>query len=133
MARGGEHLAQNRADSLRFLVNLLVAQSLHFKTERAQLEIPSPVIAKCLLPAVILVAISFDHEAEIAPNEIRLVFADLDVDFRPGQTESPADRQEVALEVAAGAVVGNVLAERQTENVCLPNRPAQLLLGDDLA
>ncbi len=117
---------QDRGNPLGFLVDLLLTQSLHFESERAQLEVSSPVLAVCLSPAVVLVAIGFDHEPEIAPDEIRLVVADLNVDFGRGQAVSPADPQEVALEVAAGAVVENAFAERQAEHLGLPNRPSHL-------
>jgi hypothetical protein len=126
MSRRGEHLAQDRGNPLRFLVDLLFAQSLHFKSERAQLEISLPVLAVCLPPAVVPVAVGFDYETEIPPDEIRLILANLNVDFGQGQTVSPADPQEVALEVAAGAVVADVLTERQAEHLDLPNRPPHL-------
>jgi hypothetical protein len=60
ISRGGEHLAQDRRDPLRFLVDLLIAQSLNIESERAQLEISSPVVAECLLAPVVFVAIGFD-------------------------------------------------------------------------
>lgn len=107
----GEHLAQDRGNSLRFLVDLLFAQSLHFESERAQLEISSPVVAVCLLPAVEPVAIGFDHEPEIPPDEIRLESANADVDVGGRQAMPPADPQEVALEVTAGAVAVDAFAE----------------------
>jgi hypothetical protein len=119
MARGGEYLAQERGHPLRFLVDLIVAQSLHFESERAQLQISPSVVAECLLAAVVLVAIGFDYEAEVAPEEVRLVLADLNVDLRHRKAKSAADPQEVALEVAASAVVANVFAERQTDHLGL--------------
>jgi hypothetical protein len=62
MSRGGEHLAQDRRNTLRFLVDLLVAQSLHFESERAELKISPPVLAECLLATVVFVAVGFDYE-----------------------------------------------------------------------
>ncbi len=128
MRPGGEHPAQNRGDPLRFLVDLLFAQSLNFESERAQLEVASPVVAMCLSTAVVLVAVGFDHEADVPPDEICLVPTKSNVYLRHGHAVSPAGPQEVALEVAAGAVVADVLAERQTEYLCLPNRPPHLSL-----
>jgi hypothetical protein len=122
MSRGGEHIAEDRRNPLRFFVNLVVAQTLHVETERAQLEISPSVIAECLLAPVVLVAICFDYKAELAPEEVRLVLADLNVDLGHRKAKSPADPQEVSLEVAAGAVVANVIAERQAEHLGLADR-----------
>jgi hypothetical protein len=122
----GEHLAQDRGNPPRFLIDLLVAQALHVESKRAQLEISSPVIAERLLATMVLVAVGFDYEPEIPPNEICLVLANLNVDLGHWQAVSPADPQEVALEVAAGAIVVDVIAERQAEHLGLPNRPAKL-------
>jgi hypothetical protein len=130
MSRGGEHPAQDRGDLLRFLIDLLFAQSLHLESKRAQLEISSPVVAMCLLAAVIPVAVGFDYEPEVWPDEIRLVFANLNVDLGHGQPVAPADPQKGALEVTAGAVVVNVLTERQAEHLGLPNHPPHLGLRD---
>src|SRR4029077_19453614 len=107
MSRGGEHRAQERGHPLRFLIDLIVTQSLHFESEGAQLEISPPVVAECLLAAMVFVAIGFDDETAVAPEEVRLVLADLNIDLRHRKAKSPADPQEVALEVAAGAVVAN--------------------------
>jgi hypothetical protein len=60
MRLGGKDCAQDRGDPLRFLVNLLATQSLHIETERAQLEISSPVVLERLPAAVEFVAIGFD-------------------------------------------------------------------------
>ena len=133
MARGGEHFAQDRGDPLRFLVDLVFAQPLHFEAKRAQLEVAPPVVEERLSAAVVPIAVGFDYEPEIRPDEIRLVLANWNVDLGQRQAVPPADPQKVALEVAASAIAVNVLAERQTENICLPNRPSQLLLRDDLA
>jgi hypothetical protein len=126
MSRGGEYLAQERGHPLRFLVDLIVAQALHFESERAQLEISPSVVAECLLSAVVLVAIGFDHEADVAPDEVRLVLADLNIDLRHRKARSPADPQEVALEIAAGAVMADVLAKRQTKHLGLADRSPHL-------
>jgi hypothetical protein len=130
MRPGGEDCAQDRSDPLRFLVNLLATQTLHIESERAQLEISSPVVVERLPTAVVLIAIRFNHEPEISPDEIRLILAELNVDLRKRQAVSSADPQEVALEVAAGAVVWNVLTERQAEHLRLPNRPPHLSRGN---
>jgi hypothetical protein len=75
MSRGGEHYAQDPRNALRFLIDLLVAQSLHFESERAQLEISSPVHTECLLASVVPVAVGFDYETKVAPDEVRLVYS----------------------------------------------------------
>jgi hypothetical protein len=124
---------QNLRDPLRFLIDLVFTEPLYFEAKRAQLEIAPAVVEVRLPAAVVPIAVGFDHESEIRPDEIRLVLTNWDVDLRHGQAISPADPQEVALQIAAGAIVTSVLAERQATHICLPNRPSQLLLRNDLA
>lgn len=81
-----------------------------------------------MLDAVVLVAIGFDYEAEVAPEEVRLVLADLNIDLRHRKAKSPADPQEVALEVAASAVMADVPAKRQTKHLSLADRSPHLSL-----
>jgi hypothetical protein len=128
MARAGEHLAQDLGDPLRFLVDLVFAQPLHLEAKPAQLEIAPAVVEERLFAAVIPITVGFDYESKIRPDEVRLELANQNINLRRRQAVSPADPQKVALEVAAGAIVMNVLAEWQTEHICLPNRPSELLL-----
>jgi len=126
MARGGEHLAQNRCHPLRFLVDLLFAEPQNLESPRTKLEVPPPVVPKGLAAPVVAIAVRLHGKTTVAPEKVDEVRPNADVDPGKRQPMSSADPQEVALEVAAGAISANVLAERESQHVTLPNRAAKL-------
>jgi hypothetical protein len=130
MARGGEHIAQDPGDPLRFLIDLLFTEPKNLKPPRPQLEIASAIVPKGLAASVVAVAIGLDGEATVAPEKVDLVAPNANVDLRLGKSVSLADPQEVALQIAAGALSADILAKRQPKHASLPNRTAPLLLGD---
>lgn len=109
MARGGEHLAQDRGDPLRFAVNLLFAQPHDLEAVSTQLEIPASVIHECLTTAVVAIPVSLDHDALPAPEEVDQERADAHVDLGRRKAVSPTDPEKIPLQVAASAVAVDIL------------------------
>lgn len=130
MARGGEHIAQDLCDPLRFGVDLLFAEPENLKSPRAEIEIPAPVIAKGLAAPVIAIAIGLDDKPALAPEKVDQVAGGANVDLGQRQFKTPADPQEVPLQIAARAIAACVLTERQAEHVSLTNRAPQFLHRD---
>lgn len=128
MRPGGEHPAQDRGNLLRFAIDLLFAEADNLQPKGPQLQIAAPVVPKGLAPAVIAVAIGFDDQTALAPEEVDQVGPDANVDLGIRQSLTLADPQEIPLEITAGAIVEHVLPSRQSQHICLSNRLAQLPL-----
>jgi hypothetical protein len=79
---------------------------------------------------VVEVAVGFDHEPALGPEEVDQVRPDSDVHLGRRQPVAATEAQEVSLEVAAGAVAAVGLLDRQSENVRLADRPAELIRGN---
>ncbi|HEY6550106.1 MAG TPA: hypothetical protein VIY71_02780 [Solirubrobacterales bacterium] len=128
MARGGEHIAQDCGNPIRFLVNLLFAEPEHLESPCPEVEVSTPIIPKGLTAPVIAIAIGLDGEPSIAPEKIDQVAVNLNVDLGQREPVPPTDPQEVSLEVAACPIEGNLRTKGKAEYIGLPNRAAPLLL-----
>lgn len=132
MRPGGEHLAQNRGDPLRFVVYLLFAKAKDLKPPSPQLEVAAPIVPKSLTPPVIAPAIGLYRKPTVAIEEVDQISTDPNVDLGHRQTMPTAKAQEVPLEVAASTVVRRILHSK-TEHVRLSDRPSHLGVGQDPA
>lgn len=111
------------------VVDLRFREADHLETSRPQIEIASSIILKCDAASVEGEAVRFDDELPIAPEKVDEVRADRDVDLRERQAVTPAEPQEVSLEVAS-RVIALHIANRQAKHLRLPSRPSQLTRRD---
>ncbi len=116
---------QHLRDHPWLLVHLPFGEAQNLEAAPPQVEIAGPVILEGHPAAVVEVAVGFDDHSSLRPEKVDEMRADPHVDPRARQVMTPADLQEVLLEVAAGWVrVG--LAERQAEHASLAHHAAQL-------
>ncbi len=84
------------------------------------------VLLKRHFAAVIEVAVGFDHELPLSPEEVEEVGTDANVDLGGRQPVTTTEPQEVRLQVAAGSNPGVLVADWQAKHVRLADRLAQL-------
>lgn len=101
------------------LANLIFAEAAHRVAAAPQVEITSVIILEGDCPAMPAIAVGLDRDALVAPEEIDGPAADANVDLRVGKAAASAEVEEIALEVAAGPVGGD-LAQGETEHLRLP-------------
>lgn len=114
--------AQNLRDPVWFSLQLPICQTHDVVTETTQREIPGAVILEGCAAAVVVVAIRFHNEHPLTPEEIDEVGTDADVDLRGRQTVTPAESQEVPLEITARAIPIGLLVNWESEHIRLANR-----------
>ncbi len=124
-----EGRADNLGDSIGFPFDLPFGESDDVEAPASQPQIPSSIILKGLPASVVEVGIGLHREPLSPPEEVDEVGADANVDLRRRQAMAPAEPEKCVLEVAASAVPGIFFADRQSEDVRLANRPAQLACG----
>lgn len=112
-------------DALRLPAHLPVAEMQHVTSKGTKIEIAGPVVLEGLASPVVAKAIGFDDQSSLAPEEVNEMWADANVDLRRWQPVPLAQSQEIPLELAARPVARGFGADRQAEDVRLPDRTTQ--------
>ena len=94
---------------------------LDVEAKLPQLEVPPAVILKCDLSAVVSIAIGFDHEPLVSPEEIDEKGADADIDLGQRNAVTAAEAQEGGLEIATGSIGCVSFVDGQTQHIRLPD------------
>jgi hypothetical protein len=105
--------------------DLLVGEAEDVVAEAAQLQIPVVVVLEGGRAAVVPVAVRFDDQAAVAPEEVDEVRSDPHVHLRRGKPVSFAQPKEEVLQLAAGSL-GYLDPGRQAQDLRLPDRPTDL-------
>ncbi len=80
--------------------------------------------------AVMEVVIGFDHEPPVSPKKVDEIRTDPDIDLGPWQPMATTQAQEIALQIAAGAIA-IVVADRKTDDARLADCLPQFARRDD--
>lgn len=118
---------------IRFLVDLTFGQPDHLIAKALEIEVPAAIVLEGLFFAVVDVAVGFDDQSSISPEEVDEIRADWDIDFRRRQSVVTAQFQEVELQIAAGSVIPRpiadcaLIADWQPEDARLPDGSTQFI------
>lgn len=93
---------------------------------RTQLEVAGAVGFEGDPPPVEAVAIGFDDQPLLGPNEVGDESSDLDVDLWSRDVVPPAEPEEHELELAACAVACQIRSDRKAEGLSLANHMSLL-------
>ena len=96
--------AKRLRDRLRLVGQLPIVESLNAIAGDRKAGVADPVVGECLAAGVGRVAVDLDDQALGAPEKVDGVFINGCVDLRWREPVTPAEAEEVAFELAAGAV-----------------------------
>ena len=117
---------QHLSDHRRLLVYLPFGEAQNLETSPPQVEIAGAVVLEGHLSSVVEITVGFDHHPSLRPEKVDEMRSDPYVDLWLRQAVTAAQSEEVALEVAASAVVAIFITERQAKHAGLANCTAQL-------
>lgn len=118
-----QNCPQGLGNLLRLLDHLPVAKAQDFIAALSQREVAGSIVLECIPSTVVSVAVGFDDQTLIGPEEVDLERANPHVDLRRREAMQSAEPQKHALELAAGAI-GDGLFDLKAEHAGLANRPS---------
>lgn len=122
-----QDFAQIRNDQGWVVADLGFGVAADTVTETTKVKVALMVVLEGDAAAVGGPAVGLDCNPLGAPEEVDGPAADTDVDLGPRQTVAATEREEVPLEVAAGAVAPGATVERITGELRLADRAANEL------
>ncbi len=97
--------ANDLGNAPRFVVDLFFRETDHLEAARSQIQIATTIVLESHTPPMMGIAIGFHRHKTAPPKKVDEVRPNANINFRHRQAIASAKREEVALQVAACAVL----------------------------